>query len=95
MEIPDGTETTENLPAHNETIATPKAESPPSLLTLRELVTSQPSEPAAEQPLMEQPVVAEEPPAAVTARDSAAPEGEGIQIAAVTAPKDGAENNAI
>jgi type II secretory pathway predicted ATPase ExeA/tetratricopeptide (TPR) repeat protein len=73
MEIPDGTETTENLPAHNETIATPKAESPPSLLTLRELVTSQPSEPAAEQPLMEQPVVAEEPPAAVTAQENTTP----------------------
>jgi len=81
MEVPDGTETTENLPAYNETTATPKAEIPLPAQTLRELVTSQPSEPAAAQPLMPQPAT-EEPPAAVTAQDSATPKHEAMQIAA-------------
>jgi tetratricopeptide (TPR) repeat protein len=91
VEIPDDTGTTDTLPEFNETIATPEAEIPPPAQKLHELITKQPTEPAAEQPLVEPPV-AEAPPAIVTALDSAAPEDETIQIAALTAPKDGAEN---
>jgi uncharacterized protein YgiM (DUF1202 family) len=80
MEVPDGTETTENLPAYNETTATPKVAIPLPAQTLREVAASQSSEPAAEQPVMPQPAVEAPPTAAVTPQDSIVHEDEAVRI---------------
>jgi type II secretory pathway predicted ATPase ExeA len=82
IEVEDGTETTENLPAYNETTATPKAAIPLPAQTLPEVATSLSSEPATEQHLMQQPAAEAPPAAAVIAQESVASQGEAIQIVA-------------